>query len=414
MADTVSTDELKQLRQLFHDTKPTDQQTCERYAWVIVKSIQAHIAELGSVTCRQLLADYLLLPLPCPSRLHSAILSVATQMANTFPDFHFVTFLNRWEVQNIRPEDYEQPTIEGNTYPSLAERLIRAYLHALLLRPEETLPSTPVLDSLLRQHQYLLPRPMLVTRIKEAKGQDNRRYHFVTLDSPEGLQVECESHTLKPHPLHPVPEGKRHWVNIGQIYDVVLRQKKKTATSSQPTFAVQQAYISPVHTATIFPTAVGFIEHIDTTHNHIHIYDSQSRHFVASVQRYSYHKAGDFVRFIPVTPLNTRFKTAIITSAATAADFPLREIRITAVHPDKNYAVWQLSSPDDTITELLSPLQTRNGEISPSFTSGALFTDRLMQPEASMPTVGQSLKAIIFLKRGKDGQKHPFVPLVFT
>lgn len=175
----------------------------------------------------------------------------------------------------------------------------------------------------------------------------------------------------------------------------------------------------------IFPTAVGYIDGIDTEHAHIHIYDSFSRHFVAPFQPTGSEREGDFVRFIPVIPTSSRFKTAIILASLPAAspevDAILREVRITAVDRTKGYASWQLTDPSRPITELLSPLQLSAGETSPSFTSGYLSIPSLPADATalSIPTttlgtplaVGQTLQAFIYLRRGRDRLKRPHLEL---
>lgn len=378
--------QVQQLRTLFQEAAPTDQRLLNDYAWLMVKLLNAQVAELGSTYCRQLLADHLRLPIARPSAVHSAILSSAVRVANAFPDFRFDVFLRMW----------------AQAAPSGVYTIL----------------------------------PMLVTRIRETLGKEGRKYHFVTLTSPDGLEVECINHKLQPSPLHPLPEGKRHFVNIGQLYDCVLCHHSTSLSdqsSSGPSKSVsrtssldlQNAFLSPQKPSDVFPTAIGYVEAIDDAHNHIHVYDEYSRHLVASKLRFSRERPGDFVRFIPVIPQTSRFKTAVIlsplSSTSPEVQHILREIRITSVNREKGFAAWELVHTDAPITELLSPLQLAQGEISPSFTSGFLNLAAVFGTSPATPipegspsdlSVAQTLQAFVYLKRGKDGQKRPHVACI--
>ena len=176
---------------------------------------------------------------------------------------------------------------------------------------------------------------------------------------------------------------------------------------------IVSAYLSTHFSTDVFPTAIGYVEAVDEGHGHIHIYDSLSRHFVAHIQRFSKEKAGDFVRFIPIVPQTSMFKSAILLSivppSSPEVQNSLREVRITAINKEKGYAVWELTDPEHPITEQLSPLQLAQGETSPSFTSGYLH----LTEELSSSLALSSYKALIYLKRGKDRQKRPHLASLF-
>lgn len=518
---------LATVRKLFSEASTDDPKVISDYGWTLVKALLHNLSDIDTLTARQLLADCLNLPLQRPSKLHSALLTAAIKVSQSYPEFHFATFLKMWGTNNFLPEDKApQKSSDGKVFPSLNERAARTLAHSLLLHPEdrpllhpsenrpsltpENRPSlTPEnrplqqapsdLASLLSSYALTI-LPMLVTRIKQANGKDGRKYIFVTLTSPEGLEIETISHTLQPSPLHPLPEGKRHYVNIGQLYDVLVRSKATTtlpisaSTSNTPTATVPDASTSgPIAPTPIspsafsaptpisatkttytllssslstqrptdtFPTEIGYIEHIDTAHSHMHIYDSHSRHFVAPVQRFSREREGDFVRFIPIIPISSKFKTAIIlTTVPTSSENVtaiLRPIRITSINKEKGYATWELINQDTPITEHLSPLQLSQGETSPSFTTGFLSlttpttipisasTFSATVPDASpsgpippipisatVPqasawanaptpdaspsglTINATFRALIYLKRSKDKQKRPFVAKLF-
>lgn len=408
--------QLQQLRELFAVAAPTDEKTVKDYAWIISKALNHEHEQIGSTGCRTLLADYLKLPVERPSLLHSTILAAAIKISQAYPEFRFAAFLKMWGIDNLRKEDHEKKTAaDGKKYPSLAERTVRALAHSLLLHPEDR--------SLEFNHPSLQGNdgssifsilPMVVTRIKEATGKDGRKYLFVTLTSADGIEVETISHNLQVSPLHPLPGGKRHYINIGQLYDCLLsphRGGDAKGREGLSSLSLITSYLSQQKAGDIFPTAVGYIASIDTEHGHMHIYDYHSRHFVATVQRFSREKAGDFVRFIPIIPQASKFKSALILSTVSETSPEvsaiLRDIRIIGVNEEKKYATWELIDKDNPVTELLSPLQVSQGEQSPTFTSGYL---NLSETLSLTPTLGEEgLKALIYLRRSKDNQKRPYV-----
>lgn len=478
MSDSLHS-QLANIRNLFADAAPTDPKMVSNYAWTIVKVILQHCSELGSTTARQLLADCIKLPLQRPSRVYSALLAAAVKVFNTYPDFHFATFLRMWDIANFLVEDKEpQKTQDGRTIPALVSRVAKALGNSLLIHPEDAnIPNsssseqcTTVVSASASQavagyepFNTLLSfcgfsiHQMLVTRVKQAEGKDGRKYTFVTLTSPEGIEMECISHNLQPFPIHPLPEGKRHYANIGQLYNCLLRTKSASAAvqtnlstgscSSTPApgsistpesgghaaeYNLTTAYLSQSKPSEVFPTAIGYIEAIDSAHGHMHVYDNYSRHFVAPVQRFSRERVGDFVCFIPIIPAASKFKTAIILttvpSSSISATVPsdsseglniLREIRITHINKEKGYAAWELVDKEKPITEFLSPLQLSQGETSPSFTTGYLNLTSEGNPQVSESfplgsiSPGQTLQAFIYLKRGKDRQKRPHIARLF-
>lgn len=440
MAESIVS-HLTNLRKLYLEASPTDPKVISDYVWTIVKAMLQHGDEIDSVTSRQLLADGLRLTPERPSKLYSALLSAAIYVADAYPEFRFAIFLRMWDIANLRPEDkVDVRSRDGKTYHSLAGRAAKRYAHALMLHPEDlpaqTDDASPAqdFDSFLFSHNYIL-RAVIVTRINEVQGKDGRKYRFVTLTSSKGLQVETVSQNLKPSPVQPLPEGRRHYVNIGQCYNVLLHRKDIPADRAveydpKTEWSVVEAFLAKQDPTSLFPTAIGYIESIDQTHGHMHIYDAHSRHFVAPVQRFSRERAGDFVRFVPIIPKASKFKTAIILALVAPSSLEvasiLRGIRITAINKDKGYAAWELIDKTLPITELLSPLQLSKGETSPVFTSGYLNLPDVNESSASaVPpsvstgglysglSVGQTLRALIYLKRGKDHQKRPRIARLY-
>ena len=423
--------QLATARKLFSEVSTADPKVTSDYGWTLVKALLHNLLEIDSVTARQLLADCIKLPLKRPSKFHSALLAAAVKVAQAYPEFHFATFLKMWGIENFRPEDKEhQKTADGKVFLSLEERTARILAHSLLLHLEDRpLLQTSGFATFIASFGLSI-HPMLVIRIKPATGKDGRKYIFVTLTSPEGVEIECISHSLQPSPLHPLPEGKRHYVNIGQLYDVLLRSKDSVldaspsgSSASVPdafasglpgSYALLSSYLSSQRPSDLFPTEIGYIEHVDTEHSHMHIYDRHSRHFVAPVQRFSREKEGDFIRFIPIIPQNSKFKTAIILATVPSSSEEvkniLREIRITTINKEKGYAAWELIDKSHPITELLSPLQLSQGETSPSFTSGYINLGELKSPSKG----DLEGLALIYLKRGKDRQKRPHIAKIFA
>ena len=425
---------LEGLHQLYSDALLDDPQAMRNYVWTVAKQIFLHIKEIDSLTCRQLLADCMKLPIERPSTLYSTLLSAAVKVAGTYPDFRFAAFVRMWGIENLRPDDSLRETgKDGKSYPSLTERAAKALGLSLLAYPETDAPSEGTaspLASFLSAHGYSIQR-MLVTRVRDVLGRDGRKYYFVTLTSPDGLEIEGIGNKLFPNPKYPLQEGKRHFANVGQLYHSLLRTKAPDAGSPAADLTLVQGVLSLQKSTDIFPEEVGYIETIDPKSGMMHIYDRFSRHFVAHVLRFSREQAGDCVRFIPIIPQASKFKTAVIIGRTTipeaSSEGLVREIRITAINTERHYAAWELMDKTHPITELLSPLQISQGETSPAFTTGYFNLPQAPGTAASTPSFsplpsnlapalapGQQLRALVYLKRGKDRQKRPHIARVFS
>lgn len=432
--------QLKELRSLFISAETTDRQIAERYAWIIVKAIKQHASELGSLACRQLLAEAMKMfvgeqpLLQRPSRLYSQFLRSAMLVAEKFPEFHFVNFLNHWNPsQFLMPEDYEKVTVEKfnpmnpnspnvQTYLSLTERITKTALQAQLLRPDE-LPTTFQLP-VARGGEWYGYHPvtqMVVTQVSmsEVRG---RRMYFARLSSASGEEVMAESHLLRPNPF--VADGNggapaRHYVNVGQMYNVLLRDRQNGdgADERQSPYRLVDAVLSAMTLPEAFDVVEGYVERVDSSHNHVHIYDSWSRHFVLSYQRFVNVREGEMVAFVPVVPLRSKFKSAILVPPAQLVNrdtgerlavtpFPRREVKVTRIDEEKGYCMWELLDKSQPITEQLSPLQLSEGLTSETCTTGFARLDELRTLCPSF-AVGTTLTALIYLRRGKDGKKRP-------
>lgn len=393
-------EELKTMRQLYADVAPADQKVVERYAWVICKSLQKYSEQFGGLLCRQLLSDALKLPIQRPSLLYSSLLRAAIKVYENYYEFHFVPFLNYWNIQNLRQDDYERYVAnDGKTYSSLAEKMAKHYSLAILRRPEEKLThSEDSMTTIAASYGYQETLPMVVTKISQA-DVSGRKIRFASLVAADGTEASCEIHILHPSISSTQESDKRHYVNVGQLYRVCLRKKKE-----KQEFAVVEGILTDASLETVFPTCIGYVESIDAIHSHIHVYDGMSRHFVSSGQRLNV-RVGQYVRFVPVIPSESKFKTAIISFILNDIEGPdafgLRTLRVTYVNDEKKYVSWELADSLGAIVE--------KGTSAPSYTTGFIGFSFFEEKSMTIPSKGDILSAIVFLKRGLDGVKRPRV-----
>lgn len=411
------TEQLSEIRKLFAESAPTDQKIIDQYAWIIYKVLNKDYEQMGALACRQMLAEYMKLPVAKPSKLHSAMLYAATKIAAKHSDFHFIPFLKMWNMNNLREEDKLRVTNdEGKVFPSLLERVARVYMLSKLLRRDEELPedSLSVLKPIIESFGLSEVTPMVVTKVNEAMVR-GRKMHFAMLVANDGTEASCEVHALRPDPLNLLIDSKTqkpvyHMVKAGQLYDVILRNKHDGKEMS-----VFDAILSRSTIADCFPIITGYVEHIDLQHAHIHIYDGASRHFVAASTNPSANNvsgmtinSGQFVRFSPIIPQKNKFKSAIIDSVQEpktgASDFGLRDIRITHCDPEKGYCAWELKADNQPIVEA--------GTTTPSYTKGYVSKSFFNERALPLPVPGTEYRAVIFLKRGKDGEKRPHIAML--
>lgn len=420
--------QFEQIRELCKNAGVTDVKTLEHYAWIMVKVLHSDLFGNDAVRPRQYLAEYLSLPLPRPSAVHSAMLGCACSMAARYPAFHFAPFLKMWGTQHLRAEDFQAGmAADGKVFPSLAEKVVREYVHALLLRPDERLTAEEldVLRPTVAKMRYYAARPMIVSRVTQ--GSDGHRsFYFAELVDAKGLKVSCEAHSLTPHPLAAATD-KRHYVNVGQVYDVLLREKKKASDDGEK-LRVDLAYLSLRPWGEGYPVVTGYVDSYDAGHQYYHIFDAASRHFVASAadQRLGCYgrptiAPGDFVRFAPIIPAprvegGKSFKTAYVieklTTEAGPSGFGLRRARVTMVDAERKFYRWELTDAAHPIVETLDNGEPAAGEGS---TSGFVHFGDEHGPHhdgTPVPAVGSEINVVVFLRRGKDGQKRPKVVLV--
>lgn len=396
--------------------------------WTILKQLNELLTQASSgtttgqtsVMARRMLASYMQMPnMPRPSKLHSAFLASAVRMALMFTDFHLVPFLDLWGLQNLRPEDSEAYVdANGKRFPSTVERLAKAYAYSMLFRPKERLETA--LESLifpfLEKRGYVMSAtgevdmgPLLATRTftSDVRG---RKMTFVTLIDRTGTSLTTEVHTLTQY------QRLRYEDIPGMLFRALLRRTDKG-------LRIEAAILQPADAAEedeTFRTIAGYVEYIDHSHNHIHVYDNHSRHFVANLTpKLSHIVAGQYVRFIPVVPKDSTFKSAFIRAVYPSEQGPeafgYRRATITYIDNEKGYAAWELLAGEAPIVELISTLVVGKGGgavapsgVQPSFTKGYI-QGTLFKDVASQLEVGKEVRLITFLKRGKDRQKRPFV-----
>ncbi|MCM1449258.1 MAG: hypothetical protein NC082_02855 [Clostridiales bacterium] len=80
-------------------------QLYEIYGTIIYRYARVLISQPTSRKVKVLLNEYLSLPLPRPSRLHSLILRLAVRCSRKFPDFKFVRFFALWDPALFRNDD---------------------------------------------------------------------------------------------------------------------------------------------------------------------------------------------------------------------------------------------------------------------------------------------------------------------
>ncbi|MBD5241270.1 MAG: hypothetical protein HDS59_04245 [Barnesiella sp.] len=109
-----------------------DPQLYQDFGWLTYYVLKQ--TNLGDADKRKtLLNQYLQLNLPKPSILHSLFLGEAIKIEQNTPlQFRIRDFIRIWGLENLRDEDWEQyRTDNGNTLPSLVEKLIGVYVKEL-------------------------------------------------------------------------------------------------------------------------------------------------------------------------------------------------------------------------------------------------------------------------------------------
>ena len=348
--------------------------------WAIYRYLKENYKNEGSVMSRTLLAAYMKLHVNEPSLINSLMLGIAAKVSEVYPDFRFPQFLKAWGYKgNLRNQDKERQTgKDGRTYLALVERVERALQSYLLHHPEEKREDCNLIVS------------MYAVKVFE-KISDGKKRRYVKLVAANGSEFIADSHQF---PCKP-------WEICGHMFDVLTR------VSRQGKERASEIVVSKKRVDEVFSTQVGYVDGIDESHNHVHIYNAQSQHFVAEKSTLSTQPSiqnisnGSFVLFCPIIANGDHFKSAAIIRILNKDEgrkaFGMYEAEITFVNRQEQFIRY-------AITQDIRP--TNEGTISKEgFASTAAISDEDKQKIA----VGKHVWLLLFLKRGKEGTKRNHV-----
>lgn len=348
--------------------------------WKIFRYLQNNYKTMGAVTARTLLAAYMKLHVKRMSLIDSCMLGMAVNISETYSDFKLPKFLEAWGYdQFLRPQDLQRQTgKDGRQYLSLKERVERALQSYRLHHPEESDGECEGVVS------------MYAAKVFE-KEKDGRKRRYVKLVATNGSELIADSHQF---PCRP-------WEISGRMFDVLTR------VSKQGNERVSDIVASRKHVDEVFSVEVGFVEFIDESHGHIHVYDSQSRHFVADKSACSALKisVGNYVRFCPIIANGDHFKSAAIVSVMDKYEgrnaFGIYEAKVEYANVKDRYIRYSIES---------AIRYTPEGNI---IKAGFASTANLPEDVRNGMVQGSHVHLVLFLKRGKDGMKRNYVAEVF-
>lgn len=348
--------------------------------WKIYRYLQNNYKTMGSVMARTLLAAYMKLHVKRMSLIDSCMLGMAVKVSETYVDFRLPKFLEAWGYDScLRAQDLQRQTgKDGRQYLSLKERVERALQSYRLHHPEECKGECEGIMS------------MYAAKVFE-KETNGRKRRYVKLVATNGSELIADSHQF---PCRP-------WEISGRMFDVLTR------VSKQGNERVSEIVVSAKRVDEVFSVEVGFVEFIDESHGHIHVYDSQSRHFVADKSACSALKisVGNYVRFCPIIANGDHFKSAAIVGVMDKYEgrkaFGIYEAKVEYANAKDRYIRYSIES---------AIRYTPEGNIKK-----AGFASTAALPEDVRNGMGQGchVRLILFLKRGKDGMKHNYVAEVF-
>ena len=348
--------------------------------WKIFRYLQHNYKTMGSVTVRTLLAAYMKLHVKRMSLVDSCMLDMAVKVSETYGDFKLPKFLEAWGYDScLRAQDLQRQTgKDGRQYLSLKERVERALQSYRLHHPEECKGECDGVVSMYAAKVFE----------KEANGRKRR---YVKLVATNGSELIADSHQF---PCRP-------WEISGRLFDVLTR------VSKQGNERVSDIVVAAKRVDEVFSAEVGYVEFVDESHGHIHVYDSQSRHFVAEKSAHTASKSsvGFYVRFCPIIAHGDHFKAAAIVGAMDKYEgrkaFGIYEAKVEYANAKDRYIRYSIES---------AIRYTPEGNIIK-----AGFASTAALPEDVRNGMGQGchVRLILFLKRGKDGMKHNYVAEVF-
>lgn len=348
--------------------------------WKIYRYLQNNYKTIGSVTARTLLAAYMKLHVKRMSLVDSCMLGMAVKISETYGDFKLSKFLEAWGYDScLRAQDLQRQTgKDGRQYLSLKERVERALQSYRLHHPEECNGECEGIVS------------MYAAKVFE-KEINGRKLRYVKLVATNGSELIADSHQF---PCRP-------WEISGRIFNVLTR------VSKQGNERVSEIVASAKRVDEAFSAEVGFVEFIDESHGHIHVYDSQSRHFVADKSAHTALKisVGNYVRFCPIIANGDHFKSAAIVSVMDKYEgrkaFGIYEAKVEYANVKDRYIRYSLES---------AIRYTPEGNI---IKVGFASTANLPEDVRNGMVQGSHVRLILFLKRGKDGMKHNYVADIF-
>ena len=348
--------------------------------WKIYRYLQNNYKTIGSVTARTLLAAYMKLHVKRMSLVDSCMLGMAVKISETYGDFKLSKFLEAWGYDScLRAQDLQRQTgKDGRQYLSLKERVERALQSYRLHHPEECNGECEGIVS------------MYAAKVFE-KEINGRKLRYVKLVATNGSELIADSHQF---PCRP-------WEISGRLFDVLTR------VSKQGNERVSEIVASAKRVDEAFSAEVGFVEFIDESHGHIHVYDSQSRHFVADKSAHTALKisVGNYVRFCPIIANGDHFKSAAIVSVMDKYEgrkaFGIYEAKVEYANVKDRYIRYSLES---------AIRYTPEGNI---IKAGFASTANLPEDVRNGMVQGSHVRLILFLKRGKDGMKHNYVADIF-
>ena len=348
--------------------------------WKIYRYLQNNYKTIGSVTARTLLAAYMKLHVKRMSLVDSCMLGMAVKISETYGDFKLSKFLEAWGYDScLRAQDLQRQTgKDGRQYLSLKERVERALQSYRLHHPEECKGECEGVVS------------MYAAKVFE-KEINGRKLRYVKLVATNGSELIADSHQF---PCRP-------WEISGRIFNVLTR------VSKQGYERVSEIVASAKRVDEAFSAEVGFVEFIDESHGHIHVYDSQSRHFVADKSAHTALKisVGNYVRFCPIIANGDHFKSAAIVSVMDKYEgrkaFGIYEAKVEYANVKDRYIRYSLES---------AIRYTPEGNI---IKAGFASTANLPEDVRNGMVQGSHVRLILFLKRGKDGMKHNYVADIF-
>lgn len=349
---------------------------------MIFRYLRRNYKTMDSVMARTLLAAYMKLHVKEASLINSCMLGMAAKISETYSDFKFTNFLDAWGYDScLRAQDRQRETgKDGRQFLSLKERVERALQSYLLHHPDENKDGCTSIVS------------MYAVKVFE-KDVHGRKCRYAKLVGSNEMEFIADSHQF---PCRP-------WEICGHMFDVLTRVSKQGKERAAD-IVVSQKRVDKVFTPTI-----GYVEHVDESHGHIHVYDSLSRHFVAEKKATSHGtriEKGCFVRFCPIIIEDDKFKSAAIIGTMDKQKgyraFGVYEATIDYVNTTDCYVRYTIKSEIKTTPE---------GTITPT---GFASTADMPNENRIRIAVGNHVHLLLFLKRGKDGLKHNYVAEIIT